>query len=478
MERKFIGRSSELEQLERLAKKNIASMVVMRGRRRVGKSRLIEEFAKNSRFIKFSGLPPEEGISANEQREHFANQCSEQLTAPKPDPSNWNNLLFHLARETENDKVIILLDEISWMAEGDSTFLGKLKTYWDDHFKKNPNLILFLCGSVSSWIEENIIKSTGFVGRMSLTMTLKELPMYEAVEFWGNRKNKISDYEKFKLLSITGGIPRYLEEIILSESAEENIRHLCFEPQSLLLKEFDHIFYDAFSRKSKYYREIIELLAIGPRDIKSITQALQIPSNGRLTEILNELTLAGFIQRDFTWNLKSQKDSSLSQYRLSDNYLRFYCHYLAPQSAKIERGDYHYKSISALPNWSIMAGLQFENLVLNNRQMILAACGIKYDDLINHGPYFQRKTTRIRGCQIDYLIQTRYNTLYIIEIKFSKDAIGCSVIEEVEKKLACINDNKRFSIRPVLVHVNGITEELINTDYFDAIIDFGQLLNN
>ena len=109
--------------------------------------------------------------------------------------------------------VLIVLDEISWMGAKDPTFLGKLKTMWDQHFSKNPKLILIISGSQSTWIERNILSSTGFIERISLTIDLKELPLSECVEFWGGHQHNLSSYEMFKVLAVTGGIPRYFEEI-------------------------------------------------------------------------------------------------------------------------------------------------------------------------------------------------------------------------------------------------------------------------
>ena len=99
------------------------------------------------------------------------------------------------------------------MAHGDATFLPKLKNAWDLYFKKNQEIIVALCGSISLWIEKNILGSTGFVGRQSLTLTLEEMPLNDCAQFWIDNNNHISALEKLLMLSVTGGIPRYLEEI-------------------------------------------------------------------------------------------------------------------------------------------------------------------------------------------------------------------------------------------------------------------------
>lgn len=163
----FIGRSSEIAELQSLLKKRTASLVVVKGRRRVGKSRLIVEFAKNKKFYKFTGLAPLGGVTAQDQRNEFARLLGEQSDLPEVKVEDWGKLFSLLATQVKSGRVIILLDEITWMAQGDDTFLSKLKNAWDDNFKQNPKLIMVLCGSVSTWIEKNIISSTAYYGRLS-----------------------------------------------------------------------------------------------------------------------------------------------------------------------------------------------------------------------------------------------------------------------------------------------------------------------
>lgn len=167
----FIGRNKELEELNLLFKKDSSSLIVIRGRRRIGKSRLIEEFAKDKIFFEFTGLPIVENTTAQSQREEFARQLTEQTGISELKADDWGNLFVVLAKNIQPKKqTVILFDEISWMGSKDPNFLGKLKIAWDIYFKKNSKLILVLCGSVSSWIEKNILSSSGFVGRISLFM--------------------------------------------------------------------------------------------------------------------------------------------------------------------------------------------------------------------------------------------------------------------------------------------------------------------
>ncbi len=472
----FIGRQNELADLRLLLQKKTASLVVIQGRRRIGKSRLIQEFGKTHAFYQFTGFPPTVATSAQSQRDEFTHQLSIATTLPDVTVDDWSKVFLLLAKTVEQGRVIILFDEISWMGSKDPEFLGKLKTAWDIYFKNNPQLILILCGSVSVWIEENILKSTGFLGRISLVFALKELPLKDCNQFLSQRHETISAYEKFKILSVTGGVPRYLEEIQPALSAEENIRRLCFTTRGILFREFNDIFSDLFSKRSGVYKDIVTVLVDSSAEYNTICQKLNMPKSGHLSGMLNDLIQSGFISRDYTWHLKSGEESRLSHYRLSDNYLRFYLKYIEKNHRKIENDHFDGRSIANLPGWDSIMSLQFENLVLNNRKQIWSQLHIYPEDILSDNPFFQRTTTKTPGCQIDYLIHTRFNTLYVCEIKFSKQVLGQEIVSEMQQKLHRLKRPKGYSCRPVLIHVNGVSEHVLESDFFINTIDFSHLL--
>ena len=157
----FIGRKEELAELSLLLHKKTASLAVIRGRRRIGKSRLVEEFARGMRLLSFLALHLPQ-TTAQSQRDEFARQIEENLNIRGIKGDDWGDLFTFLAKQTTQGRCIIFLDEITWMGSHDHTFLGKLKIVWDLYFSKNPELILIMCGSVSAWIEKNIISSTQF----------------------------------------------------------------------------------------------------------------------------------------------------------------------------------------------------------------------------------------------------------------------------------------------------------------------------
>ncbi|MHA7841308.1 MAG: ATP-binding protein [Gammaproteobacteria bacterium] len=472
---KFHGREKELAQLNRFIDKKTASLVVIRGRRRIGKSRLAQEYGKQFTTYSFSGLPidNEKKITPQMQREEFARQLQRATGIRDVAADDWGDLFWQLAQYVSHhdSKVLIILDEINWMGSLDPTFLGKLKIAWDDYFKKNTNLVMILSGSMSAWIERNLLSSTGFMGRISLDLILDELPLAICNQFWGAHANTVSAYEKFKILSVIGGVPRYLEEINSTLSAEENIQILGFRKGELLVEEFDRIFTDLFSKRSAVYQHIVESLVSGLKSLEEISQSIKLKKGGQLSYYLEDLVETGYISREYTWKMKSGKLSSLSKFRLKDNYLRFYLKYIAPNKEKIAM-----EGEIKLPAWHTIMGLQFENLVINNRKSLYFILGIENSEVVVANPYFQKKTNSHEACQIDFLIQTKFNTLYLCEIKFSKEKIGLSIRKDLEEKINRLKAPRNFSIRPVLIHVNGVTDELVESEVFANIIDFSSFL--
>jgi len=467
----FIGREVELKKLQEFQARKVAGLIVVCGRRRIGKSTLIEHFAQSSSFLEFYGLAPREGLTMQDQLDHFGELLGIAFSMPALKFDNWNSALSMLATLTATGRFIILLDEISWMAGSDKDFAGKLKGIWDTKFKKNSELTLILCGSVTSWIEENILNDKGFMGRISLTLTLEEMPLKDANKFWGNRA--VSPAEKCKILCVTGGIPRYLEEIRPEQSAEQNIKRLGFSQGGLFVEEFDKIFRDIFGRQANSYKQIIQALSNGSREIGALCSALGIKQTGGFSKKLHVLEQSGFIIRDYVWE-KNHKKSKLSRYRLKDNYIRFYLKYIEPKKELIQSGLYEDLFLDDLPEWPTIMGLQFENLVLNNLRTIQHLLGISSSSVLSAAPYFQHETKKQRACQVDLLIQCRYS-LYVCETK-CRQKITPVVIDEVEEKIARLSIPKEVSIRPVLIYQGELAPQIERANFFTNLISFEELL--
>lgn len=474
----FIGRTEELNRLEGLARSDRSSMIVIKGRRRVGKSRLVAEFAKNKTFLSFSGLTPIEGVTSQNQRDAFSYKLSTLFGPHDFAFSDWLEGFDHLSKNFGDDQTVILFDEISWMGSKDPTFLPKLKIWWDQISEENSNIILILCGSVSTWIEENILKSTAFYGRVSLKLTLNPLSLSESTQLLQERGVQASNYDIFRVLAITGGIPWYLENIRPEETIDDNIKRLCFTPDELLVEEFNMIFHDLFDRRGELYKRIVTTLSEGMRDYSQIRESLGYQEGGGLTPYLDALITCGYVTKHQSWSLRTGKPLAKHLFRLSDNYLRFYLKVIEPIMANINRNAFKNIPLSAIPGWSTIMGIQVENLLLANREQILKVIGIHPQDVIADNPYIQRATKSHEGVQIDYLIQTNTNTLYLCELKFHRNEIGLEVIKSVQKKIEQLETPRGLYVCPVLLHFGGISDTVTDARYFYRIIDINDFLQN
>ena len=471
----FIGRKQERQEFAELLTRKKASLVTCQGRRRIGKSRLIEHCARSAdNYLSFSGLPPREGITRGNQLDVFADRLAKQTASPRVALDGWPMAFQLLASQLPlTGTVVVLFDEISWMAIGDKDFAGHLKTAWDQSFSKFRGLTLVLCGSVSSWIEQNILNNTGFVGRCSWQFHLKPLPLADCTAFWGKRAARVSPAEKWRMLGVTGGVPGYLEQLMPTRGAEENIERLCFNQGGMLFHEFDRIFHDIFSRRAAAYRDIVGTLVAGPKTLQQISAILKRERGGSLGEQLTELELSGFIRKErFFDPLTGKTRPRDHRYRIADNYLRFYLKYIAPAHERVIKGLYQRVPIESLEAWDTIMGYQFETLVLDSPNEVFERLGLKNRAVLNAGPYAQGETLRQRACQIDLLIRTR-QAIYVCEMKFRRH-IGGEVIEEVREKVAKLKLPKAQTVRTVLIHSGELDPSIEPSDYFDFIIDADQ----
>lgn len=472
----FLGRKQELNRLSRLKRLKKASLVVIKGRRRVGKSTLVQEFAKNKRLISLSGLPPAPGITQQKQRDEFGDQLCLQLGLPRVSFSTWSDAFRFLGAQMGNEEIIVLLDEISWMGGLDPSFLGSLKTWWDQEGSKKQSLVLILCGSISIWIEKNILCNTGFVGRISLVIHLKPLSIQESVAFLKKKGFSGSIYELLKILSVTGGIPWYLDLIDPKESADQNIYELCFEPASQLVNEFQTIFHDLFQRKGESYRKILQVLIDGMKTHRQIQDLTKLDIGGTLSDYLKNLVASGFVSEHYQWSFKKGTIGKQKLYRLSDCFLRFQLKYVEPYRDLIEQGSYKKAATGKLPGWDSIMGFQLESLLLSNREFLFQALGLEPSTIICDNPFIQTSTTKKKGCQIDYLIQTKMNSLIICEFKFSKNELSSSILHELKEKSDTLAIPRGFGKALALFHIGGVSAKVEESPLLYRVVDLRDLL--
>ena len=329
----FIGRSEELAGLEATARLGGAKFIVIKGRRRVGKSRLAREFSRqhpNMAAAYLTGLPPAETGSAQAELDSFASQLSRVFKIPRPKADNWDELLWHLADRVKGGHAIVILDEINWMGRSDPQFSNKLWRLWETDLSGLSHFILILSGLLAGWIDNKFSSHTGYLGRISWNMTLDELPVRDALKFFGARGSRISLYEQLKLLLVTGGVPRYLEEIDPRQTAEDNIRRLCFSQAGLLFNEYDQLMDDLFQKNNRIYRDIVEALAERPLTLDELHVRIARKKSGVISAYVEDLEKAGFLMRHHTWNPRTGRPSNRYRIRIIDNYVRFYLKAIRP----------------------------------------------------------------------------------------------------------------------------------------------------
>lgn len=473
----FYGREDLLERLGGLWKKPVASLVTCRGRRRIGKSTLIDEFARRSRvrYIKLEGLQPDAHMDNAAQLSAFCRQLAEQTGVDCGLVKNWFEAFARLDEAIgTRAKVVVLLDEISWMGKYDPLFPAELKYAWDNRFAKHPRLIMVLCGSVSAWIDKKIIKAKGFVGRPSLNLIVPELPLDECVKFWGKSRERISTRDIIDVLSVTGGVPKYLENINPAWSADENIRNLCYRPGGLLLDEFNEIFNDTLDENLTTKRKMLEALTDGSRTGKEIASAIGAEYNGHVVATLGELEAAGFVAKDNGYNPVTGKMSNLCRYRLADNYTRFYLKYVEKERPLIAKDAYRFSSLESLPGWNTILGYQFEALVLNNLLLLMRHAHVDRTLLDSCAPFLHKGSEPGEGFQVDLLMKSRH-ALYVVEIK-RRDRIGESVVDEVREKIRKIRVGRGMSVFPILVYTGDLSKRVSSDGFFSAVISAEDLL--
>lgn len=472
----FIGREEQLELLGALWGRDSGVLVTCRGRRRIGKSTLVEEFALRSgaRFISIEGLAPHKRMTDAVQRKRFCEKVAEYAMRPVEESATWSLAFSQLDGLLSGEgRTVVLLDEISWMGGWNPDFAGYLKEAWDKRLRKHANLIFVLCGSVSAWIVENILNSTGFVGRNSLDIELKELSVRDAVQIWGSCAERMSTREKLDMLSVTGGVPKYLEEVRPSLSVDENVKRMCFMPTGILFREFDETFSQVFGRKTHARGRVLRALVSRPQTVAEIAGKDRVQVSGAYSKTLEDLCRTGYVMRDDGLNPLTGKLIRRARFRVCDNYVRFYLHYIEPRREAIRRGLFEFSSVEQLPGLQAFYGLQFENLILNHINDLFPYLGIDKSLVLSAFPYVQTPTNRHRGCQIDLLIQTR-RTLIVVEIKRCKE-IGYEVVDEVSEKVKRLAYDKVLSVRTALVFDGRLSPRVEADRFFDFVIPADRL---
>lgn len=468
----LVGRETELQILNKTLNSKASKLVCIYGRRRVGKSTLIFDFAHKSKlgYLLFEGL---ENENTQEQIQHFLSRLSEQLNdefITKLNLKTWDEVFKLLtekfiARKNKQKKIIISFDEIQWMAAKKGKLISLIKYFWDNHWK-DKNIILILCGSIASYMVDKVINSKALYGRIDHEILLRQLNPKDSVKFF---KGKRSKEEILKYMMLFGSIPKYLEIIDINSSFKKNMEYLCFSSEGFMVNEFEKIFYSQF-KEAKNYLRIVEMLQDRLLTAKEIENKLKIGSGGGLQRYINNLEAAQMISSYEAPKVISK--SSRRKYKLTDEYLCFFFKYIKPnlQSIKKPRTKNLYTNLCE-SKWQSWLGFAFERFVLNNAMYFAELMGFA-NEVIDYSPYFGIEDQKY---QIDLLYVRADRTITVCEIKFYDKAISTLIIPEFEKKLVLLPKIKGYSVDKALISLYGPDPHLSNTNYFDYSISLAEM---
>lgn len=462
----FIGRQHELSLLEEISGADEASIIIIYGRRRIGKTETIEQAYRQRNLLKFEGI---EGEDQQWQREHVLSQLANytgEVVLSRIVPKNWTEVFEILSKYIKEGTWTLYFEEVQWLASYETTFISELKYVWDNIFRHHKKLKLILCGSSPSFMINNVMHSKALYNRSMYEIAMKPFTLVEVQEFL----KKHSHREIMDAYLTVGGIPEYLKRIKKSSSLLLGICKNAFSKNGYFVDEYKRIFISSM-KENKYYEKIIAFLSrrkFATR--KEIAKHLKVSSSGLLTEVLVDLEVCELIERYVPYNAKSR--SILCRYCIRDNYLGFYYKFIDPIKAEIQHGDYHENPSEALSmaSYQKWLGFSFERFCRRNHRQIAKILGfnaVRYQS----GSCFNRQiTTESPGFQIDLLFERADKVITFCEMKYVQGKVGTDIIEEMERKIELFNPAKKFTIHKVLITTEGASDALISRHYFDRVI--------
>ena len=447
----LIGRKKEQTLLTQAFQADRSRFIAVYGRRRVGKTFLIRETFDYSFTFQHSGL------AKGKYREHlnaFAESLSDAGMREVNEPKNWMDAfrqLKMLIRESEDDRKVIFIDEISWMDTARSDLMMALENFWNSFASARKDIVLIICTSATSWILKTVIHDKGGLhNRVTDKIPLQPFNLCECEAFLDSKGIVMDRYDILEGYMAMGGVPYYWDFVEAGKSMAQNIDAIFFEKDALLRGEFDYLYASIF-RNPKEYIQIITALGKKKAGMTrgEISRETGIPCSGALSKKLKELESCGFIRLYHEFGKKNM--GAIIQ--LVDNYTLFYFKFLEnpPTDPK-----YWEKSIDS-PARRAWTGLAFERVCLQHSEQIrrkLGISGVLTDESswqckadLDHGIY---------GSQVDLVIDRRDRVVNLCEMKFSM--LEYAITKEYDRKLKeKISDFKRITKTKSSVHMTLVT---------------------
>ena len=430
----MIGRQKELEILRECATADRSRLVVVYGRRRVGKTFLIRE-AFDYRFtFTHTGL---EKSGLKEQLFAFAESLREQWKEDVPTPKNWMEAFSLLKKaivaSTEARK-IVFLDELPWMDTPRSGFISAVENFWNGWASARKDVVLIVCGSAAAWMTKKVLQNQGgLFNRASLTIYLEPFTLKECEEFVRSLDVAMDRKDIVLAYMIFGGAAYYWSLLDRRQSLSQNIDRLFFIPGAELAKEYRRLYRSVFDRPEPYMAVVSALAKkkIGMTREELAEVVPGIGNNGTLTEILENLEISGFVRRYSS--SPGRKKGSIFQ--LIDNYTLFYFKFVDGYDG---RDRDHWMHLVNDPGRRAWEGLAFERVCLLHSDYIKKALGVSG---VATTEFEWRDTgdgADLKGSQIDLVIERSDRVTNLCEMKFTdaKFEISSEYAERLRERRA------------------------------------------
>ena len=332
----FIGRKQELQFLEDKYNSKGGQLIVLYGRRRVGKTETLREFCKNKPHIFYSCRE----ISDKLQLRSFSEKLlREKIPAASyvKEFADWETAFRNITELPYGDnKKLLIIDEFPYMCKNNESIPSILQNLWDE-LLKDENVMIILCGSAMSFIEKELLaEKNPLYGRATGIYKMEAMGFYDAVQFFPN----YTDKEKIIAYSILGGIPHYLAQFDPAISLDDNIKKNILTKGCILYSEVEFILRQEL-RETPLYNSIIEAVALGNTKLNDISTKSLIDDTSKTSVYLKNLIELQIVEREFSVNngTKERANNNRGLYRLTDNFFRFWYAFVFTNISELEGGD-------------------------------------------------------------------------------------------------------------------------------------------
>lgn len=323
----FLGREKEILVLEKEYARD-GGFVVIYGRRRIGKTTLIKQFIKSKTAFYFLATKEVESQSMKRFAGVIARTTGNSVMQQAAF-SDWLDLFQAVADYKPNEKKVLVIDEFPYLVKVNDSFPSILQNAWDE-ILKDSNVMLILCGSLISMMKKHALSyESPLYGRRTAQMRIAPLPFTTVYE-----NQKLSFEEAAEQYSITGGVPKYMEFFSDGQPLYEQIKENVLSKNGFLYEEPNFLLTDEVQVLTNYF-SIIKVIADGNHKLGTIAGILGLETSA-LTPYLKTLSELGFIEKQVPVTEKNAEKTRKGLYFISDNFLRFWFHYVYPYKGELE----------------------------------------------------------------------------------------------------------------------------------------------